>query len=1325
MLAFLLLVIGALLAVLLWRRGPDICELFFSGVGSMKPRRRKSARLACEQLSDRIAPAVTHTWTGAGRDSLASDAANWADNTAPAPGDSLWFGGNTPPATLDPALTNGLANIVIDASYTGVVTTATNVTLSGTLSQAASLLLIDPGQFTVGNVQLTGGMIQGSGDLEVTGSSGLPSVLGGDTIAVNTTFDSSASATINNDLTVNGSTITNVGGASWLQGKISLVNGAQIKNFGVMTVFAPNGELTSDGTATAVYNYGFWQVNSFVTIRAPFSNKTAADSPPASLSVNPGGSTKLYGGGTESAPFVVNPGAFLTVYQGTYQLQSGTSFVGSGQVEVTDADGVNGAQFVVAPMATVQVATSFRLSGVGQLSGGGNLNINGPFEWEGGSIKNLSSLTLGGNTQIIAGHTKSISGSNVMNMGNIIWTGGDDIQANTGTFYNYGTFDIQNDQSITPAAGGGVAMTFINGQYGQNGQYKGVVKKTAGTGITTFAVPFYNSGGDLLLNGLAMKFTAGFTQDNPNSTTDLGDGYLKVDPGVGGFLFKLDAGRLTGGGTLYGSLDFRGGTLDMGSDFGGLTITGNYDQTGGTLNLKIGPNQTDVLDVYGSASLANNSSTLEVTWTGAGNPSGTYYPFFYGAGLTGEFSQILPAGTWTANYQTELMSLSASPGNTMIIDNTTTLAGGDLTGYDSVEVAAGGTLLLEDGAAIDAPAGVQVDPGGTLIADSGTIDGDLSNAGTFDLGTLTLNGNYTQTGNAALDLNSGSFQVNSNFAEAGGSVLVGDGGTLTVTGDYLQLGGDLGLTGTGALNLTGTFGQSRGTTEVAGSATLTASTLPVGGIMTSEGGSVSAANGVEVLSGGLLLADAGTLSGGSDGVLVDFGGSLTASGGTLNGDLSNTGAVTASTLTVTGNYDQTAAATLNLSSGSVTVDGSFEEDGGSVVVGSGSMLSVDDGGTQAGGDLSLSGGMMNLGTGAFTQSGGTLEVASLSSLYAMTMTLGGSVTLEGGSVTAMTDAEVLSGGVLLLDGGTFSGDMGGVLVDASATLTAYSGTISGSLSNSGSVTLGAPNTPGTVTVTGGYTQTATGTLDATGGSLTVQGLFAEDGGSVVVGSGGTVTTSGWTQAGGDLALAGAVNDNGMFQQSGGTTEIADSATLSAFSVGVGGTLTLAGGTIAVGMGTVEVQSGSTLIMDSGTITGSMGGVQVDGGGTLTAYSGSIDGNLTNLGTVNLGDPTTAGTLAVSGNCLLSMGTLDAFLGGTAAGSSSQLDVGGQVTFGGTLAVSTINGFQPAPGNAFTLLSFGSASGTFATLDLPPLSTGTWNPVYDNVLDTFTLEVTTS
>lgn len=57
----------------------------------------------------------------------------------------------------------------------------------------------------------------------------------------------------------------------------------------------------------------------------------------------------------------------------------------------------------------------------------------------------------------------------------------------------------------------------------------------------------------------------------------------------------------------------------------------------------------------------------------------------------------------------------------------------------------------------------------------------------------------------------------------------------------------------------------------------------------------------------------------------------------------------------------------------------------------------------------------------------------------------------------------------------------------------------------------------------------------------------------------------------------------------------------------------------------------------------------------------------------------------------------------------QIRVQGQLTLGGTLNVSLINGFVPATGNSFDILDWGTLTGTFSSLQLPALPGGLqWN-----------------
>jgi hypothetical protein len=105
------------------------------------------------------------------------------------------------------------------------------------------------------------------------------------------------------------------------------------------------------------------------------------------------------------------------------------------------------------------------------------------------------------------------------------------------------------------------------------------------------------------------------------------------------------------------------------------------------------------------------------------------------------------------------------------------------------------------------------------------------------------------------------------------------------------------------------------------------------------------------------------------------------------------------------------------------------------------------------------------------------------------------------------------------------------------------------------------------------------------------------------------------------------------------------------------------------------------------------------GGTFSG-TGTINGNLSNAGEVDLG--ATAGVLTVRGNYTqTSAGTLALKVGGTTAGTQyDQVDVLGSATLDGTLNVALTSGFNPLHGQTFNVLSFASATGNFATVNLP-------------------------
>jgi len=270
---------------------------------------------------------------------------------------------------------------------------------------------------------------------------------------------------------------------------------------------------------------------------------------------------------------------------------------------------------------------------------------------------------------------------------------------------------------------------------------------------------------------------------------------------------------------------------------------------------------------------------------------------------------------------------------------------------------------------------------------------------------------------------------------------------------------------------------------------------------------------------------------------------------------------------------------------------------------------------------------------------------------------------------------------------------------------------------------------GNVTVTGaGSMWDANGFFDVgLGGEGT---LTIEAGGSVSSGptsigyfdgSSGEVTVTGagstWTT--GDL-LVGREGD--------GILNIADGATVVLpFGSANVGTLT---DTFATGLVAVD-GLGSTFSV-GGDLTIRFGGLRVFGGGVVSVggvlsierngpFVSSVRGNGTLAGNlvVNRGlvlpgsspSDLSSGALAVDGNYVQSNeGILGLGLGGTTPGLDyDQLQVTGQVTLDGRLDVVLVNPFTPSAGDTFDILDWGSLSGTFDNVFLPPLSADlVWN-----------------
>jgi hypothetical protein len=155
---------------------------------------------------------------------------------------------------------------------------------------------------------------------------------------------------------------------------------------------------------------------------------------------------------------------------------------------------------------------------------------------------------------------------------------------------------------------------------------------------------------------------------------------------------------------------------------------------------------------------------------------------------------------------------------------------------------------------------------------------------------------------------------------------------------------------------------------------------------------------------------------------------------------------------------------------------------------------------------------------------------------------------------------------------------------------------------------------------------------------------------------------------------------------------------------------VAGGTVALGQsfsneGLVNVAAGATLRQAAGTLTNASAGT-LTGSGTIDVSASGTP--LQNAGTIApSGQRSLAGTLTVQGD--LAMAPTSRLLLDQRPGDSDQLAVTGQASLDGTLQFTPLPLFVAGEDTGITAVTFGSRTGTFATVSAPP----NLHPVYPN------------
>ncbi len=885
----------------------------------------------------------------------------------------------------------------------------------------------------------------------------------------------------------------------------------------------------------------------------------------------------------------------------SYTALDGTSLLdyASGQIG-TIASGVslllNGPKAFIADVGTTNANSA--IAGLAEIDGAlgvsngdtatitGNVNLTGVLGVDSDSYSSEggSSITIGGTlttsataTTVVGPPTSGLSANATLTVGGLVGAGAIGIHGSYGATPSLSTLNV-----LSAAPGTITANTTLDGdsllQYA-SGQVGAIAANAT-----------------LLLNG-PKAFIADAGATNANSAiaglAEI-DGTLQVINSV--------AATITGNVTETGLLDVDG---DSYSTEGGssIAIAGTLTNTG---QVTVGP---------GTDSLSSNT-TLTV------------------GGLAGSGAVGIHGSTGATPSLATLNVLSAAPG-TIIVN--TTLDGDSLLEYASGQIgviASGITLLLNGTKA--------------FIADSGNTNADSAIAGLTEIdgalqiingGSATITGNVKDTGYLDVDGDSYSTEGGSSVTIAGtltntGQVTVGPGTDSLSVNTTLTVGG---LAGTGAVGVHGSTGATPALATLnvlsAAPGTIIANTTLDGdSLLEYASGQVAtiAANATVSLSGSkALIADAGNTNANSAiASLTEIDGSLRV----ING----------SSVTLTGNVDDT---------GYLNVDGdSYSSEGGSSVTIGGTLtdagqVAVGPGTDSLSANTTLTVGGL-AGTGGIGIHGSTGAAPSLATLNVLsaapgtiieTTTLDGDSLLEfaSGQITAVaTNASLSLSGpdALVADAGSIASNsaLTGLATVAGAlrVINASTVTVAGDLTVSGGLDIDGDG----YSTEGGSSVTAAGTLTNSGvillgpntASLSAPatlsaGALVNSGTIALYGNGSTtalLSVKGVASTSGNLTIgtSSVLATSAAFAQTGGVTTLSGQLDANAVNV-TGGTLTLAGGTLATGA--VTIRPGGTLsgagtvqsTINNATVVTASGGTlaitgTVQGGGSLAVASGA-------------------------------------------------------------------------------------------------------------------------
>ena len=520
----------------------------------------------------------------------------------------------------------------------------------------------------------------------------------------------------------------------------------------------------------------------------------------------------------------------------------------------------------------------------------------------------------------------------------------------------------------------------------------------------------------------------------------------------------------------------------------------------------------------------------------------------------------------------------------------------------------------------------------------------------------------------------------------GSTNLTGAGHTVDVVSDFTHATSKLSFGGTVTVGGTGTFIVATGGDLTLTSDTVTADLSLTGGVVRVQSGGTSTFSGTTTIGTDGILA----IQGNNASPTLNLGGALTNAGLITLDDISGTNNATLKLISGGSLTNTGTIRTLNTDGGATggrTIDGSLINTG---------ILDIDQNTTIS---LTSSGESLDMVGGAVDAAAAlTVDSASTGTTKVGTGTVFGgttgstNLTGAGHTVDVVSDfthatSKLSFGGVVTVSGmGTFIVGTGGDLTLTNDTMAAPLSVTGGVLPVQGN---GVSTISGTTTIGSGgilaiQGNNASPTLNL-GGTLTNAGLITLDdisgtnNASLTVTSGGSLTNTGTIRTlNFDGGATGVRQITGDVANTGGIIDIDHNLTIT-------GDVTSTGSIDIAGARTLTINgSGNTLTNQSG---GTVGGT-----GTLNVSAITF----ANQGAIDAAGSGTVGSFAVTGAVAQ---TASGSLGVDIASASSfdVVSVSGAYAIDGTLNANFLGSFVPTTGQTFTVLNYGSRTGTFSSI----------------------------